>query len=71
MGRVRTGIASGALGAASGLAGIAALSRCGGNCTSCFGCVGAGLGVALVALWHRVQRIRPPAENAGRPLDST
>ena len=38
----------GLIGAMSGLAGVVPLSRCGGHCTACFGCAGAGLGIVLI-----------------------
>ena len=65
MARLRDTIASGALGAASGLAGVVALSRCSGSCASCGGCLGAGLGIVLLALLHRTRQ--PPRK---QPADA-
>lgn len=46
----------GLLGATSGLSGLVSLARCsGGTCTSCFGCAGAGVGIALIVLMNRMK----------------
>ena len=71
MEKLKSKIVSGAFGAVSGLAGIAVVSRCGsGSCASCFGCVGTGLGVAFIALFHKIRGNEGsnarPEKNAGK-----
>lgn len=53
-----------ALGASSGLTGLASFSRCSGNaCTSCFGCAGAGIGVLLILLLNKFGRSKQEDNN--------
>ena len=52
----------GLIGATGGLAGMVPVSRCGGNCSACFGCAGVGLGIVLILIG---QRIRNGKEGAG------
>ncbi len=48
---------SGMFGASGGLAGLFSLSRCpGSNCSSCFGCVGAGVGILFMVLLNKLRR---------------
>ncbi|MFA4828662.1 MAG: hypothetical protein WC855_03890 [Thermodesulfovibrionales bacterium] len=53
-----------ALGASSGLTGLASFSMCSGNaCTSCFGCAGAGIGVLLIVLLNKFGRSKQEDNN--------
>ncbi|MDO9288130.1 MAG: hypothetical protein Q7T83_05015 [Thermodesulfovibrionales bacterium] len=53
-----------AVGALSGLTGIASFSRCSGNaCASCFGCAGAGIGVLLIVLLNKFRRSKQEGDN--------
>lgn len=54
MERLRDKILYSAIGASGGLTGLISLSRCQGNvCTSCFGCVGIGVGILLSVIIKR------------------
>ncbi|MBI5206009.1 MAG: hypothetical protein HZA11_13940, partial [Nitrospirae bacterium] len=45
-----------AVGASSGLTGLASFSRCSGNvCTSCFGCVGVLGGILFIVLIKKIR----------------
>ena len=43
------------IGASGGLAGMLPAARCGGYCTTCFGCAGIGLGIILVLIGQKVR----------------
>jgi hypothetical protein len=59
MKRLKTHIIYGAIGSATGLAGLVSPSVCrGGTCSSCWGCVGVGLGALLMVLYDRFKRIK-------------
>jgi hypothetical protein len=56
MGNARAKLIASALGASSSLAGLLSLTKCSAsNCTSCFGCAGAGVGVLMLVLFTRMK----------------
>ncbi len=64
MERLRNRLLYTALGASSGLTGLASFSRCSGNaCTSCFGCAGAGIGVLLIVIFNKIRRSKQEDNN--------
>lgn len=44
------------IGAFGGLTAMLPLARCGGHCTTCFGCGGLGLGVVVVLIAQKIRR---------------
>ena len=55
-----------AAGVSSSLAGLLTLSRCSaGNCSSCFGCAGAGVGILMLAVITRLKGRRKKEEENG------
>jgi len=70
MGKLKTHILYGAIGTSTGLAGLASTSFCrGGDCTSCSGCVGAGLGVLLMVLYNNCKRIKEAEHGMDEKID--
>jgi len=54
MGKTKDKILYGMLSASTGLAGMAALTRCSGvGCSTCFGCAVPGVGILLLSLVNR------------------
>lgn len=43
------------IGASGALAGMLPAARCGGHCTTCFGCAGIGLGIVLVLVGKKIK----------------
>ena len=53
-----------AAGASGGLAGIIPLLRCpGASCSSCYGCIGVGLGLGIAALFRAVATTTRKSKN--------
>jgi len=53
------------IGASGGLAGMIPLSRCGGNCTACFGCAGVGLGIVLILIGQKFKGVKEGSDGMG------
>lgn len=57
MEKLKHNILYGLLGASSGLTGLLSFAKCrGADCTSCLGCAGAGIGLALILVLNRMRR---------------
>jgi alpha-D-ribose 1-methylphosphonate 5-triphosphate synthase subunit PhnL len=70
MKKLKTHILYGSIGASTGLAGFAPASVCrGGDCTSCWGCVGVGLGVLLMILYNNYKRIKEAKNGMAEKID--
>ena len=68
--RLKSHILYGSIGASTGLAGLASASVCrGGACTSCWGCVGVGLGTLLMVLYNRCKCIKKAKNGMAEKID--
>lgn len=69
MGNVRHRIVHLAMGASGGAAGLFSLARCPGTtCSSCFGCVGVGIGLVVIALFQAAPSPRRKIEKAMKEI---
>jgi len=70
MKKLKSHILYGSIGASTGLAGFAPASVCrGGDCTSCWGCVGVGLGTLLMVLYNNYKRIKEAKNGMAEKID--
>ena len=70
MKKLKTHVLYGSIGASTGLAGFASASVCrGGDCMSCLGCVGVGLGVLLMVLYNNYKRIKEANNGMAEKID--
>jgi len=70
MKKLKTHILYGSIGTSTGLAGFASASVCrGGDCTSCWGCVGVGLGVLMMVLYNNYKRIKEAKNGMAEKID--